>query len=324
VKNPADDLDQKLPLVIVLGPTAVGKSEVAIRLAERMQGEIISADSRLLYRGMDIGTAKPSSADRMRVPHHLIDVADPDEIWSLAMVQDQARRAITGIHARRRLAFLVGGTGQYMRAITKGWDLPRVEPNLRLRGVLGTWAEQVGKDGLHQRLAVLDPAAAAEIDPRNLRRTIRALEVILLTGRPYSAQRGWGQSPYRVLQIGLHRPRAELYNRIDQRIDDMLAAGFVDEVKRLLDKGYSPKLPSLSAIGYAEIIAYLEGKMSLEEAIVLIRRSTRQFVRRQANWFKLSDPSIQWFCANDEPLEEIERTIRSFLGSLNTRKNDLT
>lgn len=286
------------PLVVILGPTAVGKSDVAIHIAEQLDGEIISADSRLFYRGMDIGTAKPSLEDRQRVPHHLVDVADPDELWSLVIFQQAARRAIDAIHQRNRLPFLVGGTGQYIRAVAQAWDAPPVEPDPRLRFVLEAWNEEIGAQELHARLAVLDPDAAVKIDPRNVRRTIRALEVIFSSGRRFSQLTKRGNTPFDLLQIGLNRPRAELYARIDARIQAMLEAGFVQEVQNLLDQGYSPDLPTLSAIGYGEIIGYLEGKISLEEAIVLIQRQTRVFVRRQANWFKKDDPNIAWFEMN--------------------------
>jgi tRNA dimethylallyltransferase len=301
------------PLVVILGPTAVGKTEMALRLAQRLDGEIVSADSRLFYRYMDIGTAKPTPAQRALVPHHLIDVADPDEIWSLAVFQEQARRAIQGIYQRRRLPLLVGGTGQYIRAVTQGWQPPGVAPDPRLRLALEDWAAQVGADGLHQRLAVLDPQAAQTIDPRNLRRTVRALEVILTSGRQFSQQRLSTPSPYRLLQIGLIRPRAELYDRIDQRVQAMMDAGLVEEVRLLLARGYSPELPTLSAIGYVEIIAHLQGRLSLEEAVAQIQRATRVFVRRQANWFKPGDPQIRWFQAGSTSIDELEEVILAWL-----------
>ena len=301
--------DNQPPLVAIVGPTAAGKTEVAIQLAERLDGEIVSADSRLFYRGMDIGTAKPTPAERGRVPHHLVDVADPDEIWSLATFQERACQAIAGIHARRRLPFLVGGTGQYFRAVTQGWAVPPVSPNPRLRAALEAWAEQVGKDGLHARLAVLDPPAAASIDPRNLRRTVRALEVILSTGGRFSQQRQRRTAPYRLLALGLTRPRPELYARIDARVDAMLQAGLVDEVRRLLDMGYSPDLPTLSAIGYREVIAYLRGEISLDEVGAQIKRHTHLLVRRQANWFKPDDPDIHWFVANEQTAGQMQTEI---------------
>lgn len=304
----------KPPLIAIVGPTAVGKTEIAIQLAERMGAEIVSADSRLLYRGMDIGTAKPSAADRARAPHHLIDVADPDEAWSLAVFQQAAREAIADIHAREKLPILVGGTGQYLRAILEGWSPPKLAPRPKLRTALQAWTDEIGKDGLHARLTRLDPVAAQGIDPRNLRRTIRALEVIFSTGRKFSEVRGRTDSPYRVLQIGLIRSREELYQRIDARITAMLNAGWLDEVRSLLEKGYSAELPSMSAIGYSQLVAHIEGKLSLDEAIVQIKHATRMFVRRQANWFKRKDADIHWYEAADvDAILEIEKLVRGFL-----------
>jgi tRNA dimethylallyltransferase len=301
-----------LPLILLIGPTAAGKTELAIQLAERLNGEIVSADSRLFYRGMDIGTAKPTLAEQARVPHHLIDVADPDENWSLAVFQRKATETIADIHRRGKLPFLVGGTGQYVRAVTEGWTPPEVKPDERLRDELERMKEERGEDWLHARLHQLDPTAADKIDPRNVRRTIRALEVILTTGRPFSQQQGQSDSPYDLLTIGLKRPRTELYQRIDERIEAMFAAGFVDEVKRLLDQGYSSTLPTMSAIGYRECIQVVKGQMSVEQAKVEMRRATRVFVRRQANWFKEADPSIHWFEAGQENLVKyLEGVIRS-------------
>lgn len=305
---------QKRPLIIIVGPTAVGKTELSIKLAERLNGEIVSADSRLFYRGMDIGTAKPTPEEQERVPHHLIDVADPDEIWSLTVFQQKATEVIAEIHAHGKLPFLVGGTGQYVRAVTEGWAPPEVEPDPRLRGVLEHLAEEKGIYWLHEVLKRVDPTAAAKIDARNLRRTVRALEVILTTGRPFSQQRRQSNSSYNLLVIGLKRPRVELYQRIDERIEAMFVAGFVDEVKSLLDKGYSPELPPMSAIGYRECIQVVNGRLSAEQAKVEMRRATRIFVRRQANWFKEGDPNIYWFEAGaDNTIQLIETLIRRHL-----------
>ncbi len=310
----------KPPLVVILGPTAVGKTELSLRLAERLGGEIVSADSRLFYRGMDIGTAKPSPEERARVPHHLIDVADPDETWSLALFQRAARRAIADIHARGRLPFLVGGTGQYLRAVYEDWQLPEQRPHPRLRAALEAWGKTLGPEELHRRLALLDPPAASRIEPRNLRRTVRALEVIFLTGKRFSSQRRRGTPPYRTLLLGLTRPREELYARVDARIHAMLEAGLVEEVRSLLARGYAPDLPALSAIGYKQIAAYLEGKITLEEAIAEMKRLTRQFVRRQANWFKADDPAIHWFPAGEEALPAMETEIAAFLVDMQRNK----
>lgn len=310
-------LSEKKPLILIVGPTAVGKTELSLRLAENLHGEIVSADSRLFYRGMDIGTAKPTAEERRRIPHHLVDVADPDETWSLAQFQQAAQQAIAAIHARGGLPFLVGGSGQYIRAVVEGWQPPSVQPDPRLREILEALAQARGESGkywLHAGLRRMDPAAAGKIDPRNQRRTLRALEVIFTTGRPFSAQRRQGEPLYRTLTIGLTRPRPELYARVDARIEAMFAAGLLDEVRALLDAGYSPDLPSMSGIGYRECVAVLQGRLSLEEAKAQMRRLTRVFVRRQANWFKSSDPHIHWFYAGDPDLiSRVQAEIDRFL-----------
>jgi len=255
--------NHELPLVVIVGPTAVGKTMLSIQLALRLNGEIVSADSRLFYRGMDIGTAKPSLAERSVVPHHLIDIANPDQIWSLAMFQEAANRAIHATHTTGHLPFLVGGTGQYIRAIVEGWSPPKVKPHPGLRSVLEDWAEEITPQGLHDRLRTLDDASAEQIDARNLRRTVRALEVIFTTGKKFSEQRGQQPPPYNSFTIGLFRPRAELYKRIDLRIQEMIDGGFEEEVQSLLNRGYSTDLPPLSAIGYYEMIEHLSGRLTL-------------------------------------------------------------
>lgn len=303
------------PLLILVGPTAVGKTEAAIQLALRLGGEIVSCDSRLFYRGMNIGTAKPTIEERQGVPHHLIDIANPDETLSLGVFQRLARLAIADINTRNRLPILVGGTGQYIRAVVQGWEIPPVEPDPRLRVALEAWGAEVGMHGLHARLAVVDPEAASAIDARNARRTVRALEVIFVTGRRFSAQRNSGPPVYDTLIIGLLRSRMELYERIDRRIDAMIRAGFIEEVRALLSRGYPPELPAFSAIGYREVIAFLQEKMTLEDAIAQMKRQTRIFVRRQANWFKPEDPLILWYPAGVDNLAPIETKIRDWLSN---------
>ncbi len=307
-----------------MGPTAVGKTELAIQLAGRLNGEIVSADSRLFYRGMDIGTAKPMPEEQARIPHHLIDIVNPDETLSLAVFQEKAHETIAAIHKRGKLPFLVGGTGQYIRAVTEGWTPPVVVPDDHLREELGRLAlshieemeDEKGAKWLHAKLEMLDPEAASKIDARNVRRTIRALEVVLTTGRKFSEQRSQSESPYHLITIGLIRPRSELYERVDQRIETMFANGFVDEVKGLLEKGYSPTLPSMSAIGYRECVRVVKGELTEEQAKAEMRRTTRIFVRRQANWFKESDPHIKWFNPNQEKaVEQIEQYICNSLKS---------
>ena len=300
-------------LVALVGPTGVGKTALALALAERLPAEIVSADSRLLYRGMDIGTAKPTPDERARVPHHLIDLAEPDEPWSLALYQEAAHQAIADIDARGRLPLLVGGTGQYVAAILDGWSPPALAADPVLRAALEDEARREGGAALHARLRALDPDSAARIDPRNLRRVIRALEVIQCTGAPASRQRARGPAPYRDLRLGLNLPRAQLYARVDARIEAMLAAGWVEEVRRLLAHGRSPDLPSMSAIGYRELAAHVQGEMDLEEAVRRIRRASRALVRRQANWFKAGDARILWFEAREDVVTEVEECVRSWL-----------
>jgi tRNA dimethylallyltransferase len=304
----------KPPLLLLVGPTAVGKTEIAIELAQRIGGEIISADSRLFYRGMDIGTAKPAPKELQQVPHHLIDIADPDHILSLSDFQEKAREVIADMHRRGKLPLLVGGTGQYMRAVTEGWTPPSVTADHRLRAELERLKDQRGGAWLHQKLRTLDPESAQSIDARNVRRTIRALEVILSTGRKFSDQRLQQASPYQLISIGLLRPRPELYARIDARIEAMFEAGLLEEVRGLLAKGYSPNLPTLSAIGYRECVRVIEGKWSIEQAKIEMRRATRVYVRRQGNWFKENDPNIRWFKAGgQDTASEIEAFIRTIL-----------
>ncbi|HEX9014179.1 MAG TPA: tRNA (adenosine(37)-N6)-dimethylallyltransferase MiaA [Anaerolineaceae bacterium] len=303
-------LESPSPVLALIGPTAVGKTELSIQLAEALSGEIVSGDSRLFYRGMDIGTAKPTAAERQRAPHHLIDVSDPDQTWNLALYQAEAEKAIKVIQARRRLPILVGGTGQYIWSLVENWRGPELAPDPRLRQVLEDWAGEIGPEALYQRLRRIDPDAAAHIEPRNLRRTVRALEVIFRSGRRFSEQRGKFSSDHQWLIIGLSRSREDLYHRVDRRIEEMVANGFVEEVRMLLGKGYSRQLPSLSAIGYREICAALAGEISLEEAVRLIKQSTRQFVRRQANWFKTGDPRIHWFDAANTTAADIAGFIR--------------
>lgn len=297
--------DPKIPIIVIVGPTAVGKTTLSIELAKTLDGEIISADSRYYYRGMDIGTAKPTREEQAGIPHHLIDQADPDQTWSLTEFKKQSEALISDIYDRGKTAILVGGTGQYIRAITEGWTPPTIQPNEKLRAILEKMAKEIGSDGLHEKLAILDPIAAGNIDHRNLRRTIRALEVILFSGHRFSDLRSTQSTKFRPIIIGLIRPREELYARVDQRIDQMFADGFVDEVKTLLKNGYAKELPAMSAIGYPEVIAYLDQEISFDDCVTLIKRKTRMYVRRQANWFKPDDPKIHWFGFDEPPLVKI-------------------
>lgn len=299
--NPESDIiipmkteSERIPITVIVGPTAVGKTAYAIQLAKQIDGEIVSADSRYFFRGMTIGTAKPTPEEMDGVRHHLIDVSDPDDVWSLARFQSAADSAIRDIHARGKRVIVAGGTGQYIRALLQGWAPPELEARPDLRRILETIGRETGAKAFHEKLARIDPDAAAHIEYQNLRRTVRAFEVIFSTGRKFSDQRRITDPPYDATVIGLIRNRAELYARIDQRIDAMIENGFIEEVETLLKKGYEPTLPAMSAIGYPQIAAVLRGEMTLDEARALIRKGTHAYVRRQANWFKPDDPMIRW------------------------------
>jgi tRNA dimethylallyltransferase len=274
------------PLITIAGPTAVGKTALSIRLAQELGGEIVSADSRQVYRQMDIGTAKPSAAEQAAAPHHLIDLVDPDEDFSLATFQDLAYAAIDAIHARGGTPLLVGGTGQYAAAVLQGWQIPRVAPQPDIRERLEREASQLGAAALHARLAQIDPQAAAGILPGNLRRVIRALEVYEITGQPISAQQTMRPPPYLLHTIQLALPAEQLYKRIDQRVDLMVEAGLVGEVSRLVEQGYGWELPAMSGLGYREFQTYFAGESSLEDAIQRLKYDTHAFARRQPGWFR--------------------------------------
>ncbi len=301
------------PLIAILGSTAVGKTNLSLELASRLDGEIVSADSRLLYRGMDIGTDKPSLAARARVPHHLIDVADPQEAWSMARFRQAALQAIDGIQARGRLPFLVGGTGQYMAAVLEGWNPPPRSDSKAFRERMQDLARRQGIQALHARLAEVDPESADEIDPRNIRRVIRALEVHQLTGQPASRLRKRKPPPYEVLRILLELPRQELYARIDRRIEAMMAAGWLDEVRRLLVHGASADSPAFSAIGYRQLAEHLSGERSLDDALAEICKLSRQLVRRQSNWLRRLGEGAVRIEARGDFVEPAERAIRNWL-----------
>jgi tRNA dimethylallyltransferase len=282
-------------VLVVLGPTASGKTGLGIALARRLNGEIVSADSRQIYRLMDIGTAKPTPEQRAAAPHHLLDVVNPDEDFSLSDFIAHARRAIDDIHARGKVALLVGGTGQYITALLDGWSIPPVPPNETLRAELEAEAAAHGAADLHDRLRALDPASADAIHPHNIRRVVRALEVCLTTGQRFSDLQRKQPPPYTVRYIGLTLERDALYARADQRFDDMIAAGFVDEVRGLLAAGYDRRLPSMSGLGYAELCAHLLDGEPLVDAIARAKGNTHDFIRRQYTWFRGHDRGIRWY-----------------------------
>jgi tRNA dimethylallyltransferase len=282
-------------LLAIVGPTAVGKTAISLQLAGELGGEIVSADSRQIYRGLDIGTDKASPAQQAQVSHHLLDMVDPDQVLTLAEYQREAYAAIDGVHGCGRLPLLVGGTGLYVRAVLDGLGIPEAPPDEALRAELESYAAEQGALALHARLAALDPAAAGRIDYRNVRRVVRAMEVCLVTGQPISQLQTAAPPSYRIVRIGLTRPRDALFTRIDQRVDEMLARGLLAETQRLLDLGYSPQLPALTGLGYRQMIHYLQGEMSYDEAVAAIKQQTRRFVRQQYTWFRLDDPRIVWF-----------------------------
>jgi tRNA dimethylallyltransferase len=302
------------PLIVLLGPTAVGKTELSLRFCERFHGEVVSADSRQIYRHMDIGTAKPALAEQQRVRHHLIDLREPDQVLSLAEYQQLAYAAIDAIHQRQRIPFLVGGTALYVRAVVSGLRIPEAPPNPALRAQLEVQLAETGVETLFARLQALDPAGAAVIDRRNPRRVMRALEIVLTTGRSKLELEGAEAPPYRILQCGLQRERASLYQRIDQRVDEMIAQGLAAETQHLLALGYAANLPAMTSLGYREMTAYLRGEMSLDEATTRIKTETHRFVRHQLTWFRKL-PAIEWFDADHLPLSALEQRIADFLRS---------
>ncbi|MCK9245571.1 MAG: tRNA (adenosine(37)-N6)-dimethylallyltransferase MiaA [Anaerolineaceae bacterium] len=296
--------ENKPKLIMLVGPTGSGKSGLAIQLATALDAEIVSADSRYLYRQLNIGTAKPTEGELSQVPHHLIDVADLHQPWSIGEYKVEAENIIQNMHQRGKIPIVTGGTGQYIRALRENWQIPELEADHRMRTVLEKIGDKVGFEKLHQNLKVLDPQAAELIDYRNHRRTIRALEVIFSSGVRFSQARSRKDSPYEMLMIGLRWEREELYQRIDARIEQMLKEGFLDEVRGLINHGYKDALLKMRVIGYSELIAYLDNNLSLEEALMLIKRNTRKYVRRQANWFKPTDSEIHWLNAKDPAILE--------------------
>jgi tRNA dimethylallyltransferase len=295
-------------LVAIVGPTAVGKSRLAVDIAQKLGGEIVGADSRQVYRYMDVGTAKPRSAERDLVPHHLIDIIDPDQDFNLARYQELAYRAIGDIQGRGKLPLLVGGSGLYVWSMVEGWRIPRVSPNSKLRQEMEGRAAREGVDGLYRELRGLDPVAASGIDPRNVRRVIRALEVCLGTGKTYSSLQK-KRPRFSTLTVGLTTGRKDLYYRIDSRVEAMMEGGLVEEVQGLARKGYNFNLPSMSGIGYRQIGIYLRGEVALKVAMEQIKLDSHRFARSQYAWFKPSDERIHWFGRADSRAEEIARMI---------------
>ena len=301
-------------MIAIVGPTAVGKSELALHLAQYFPIEIISADSRQVYRYMDIGTNKPSLAERAAVPHHVIDVIEPDEDFSLAMYHQLATEALKAIKQKGKLPLLVGGSGLYVWSLVEGWKIPQVPPDQKLRRQLEDRAEQEGSHSLYQELQDIDPVAAAKINPSNIRRIIRALEIYHTTGQPPSQLQRKEAPGFPIMVIGLTRKRSELYRKIDWRADKMIQMGLVEEVEQLLKKGYSPALPSMSGIGYKQIGQFLRGEMTLPQAIDKIKYETHRLARHQYAWFRLSDNRIHWFDTSEAEAKASIATLNKVKG----------
>jgi tRNA dimethylallyltransferase len=295
-------------LLCLVGPTGVGKTALAIELAEQLNGEIVSADSRQIYRGMDIGTGKPTPDQLIRARHYLIDRVDPDQSYTLAEYQADAYAAIDDIFARGRQPLLVGGTGLYVRAVTEGLQIPAVPPNPELRAQLEDRAAREGGDKLYAELQQIDPAAAAKIDPRNVRRTIRALEVYLSTGEKFSSAGKTEPPPFAVRRLGLTLPRDELYRRVDARVDEMIARGWLDEMRVLAAK-YNRALPALSSLGYPQMGAVLRGEISIADAAQEIKYQTHRFIRHQYAWFRPADARMAWFDASQVNAADVVKAI---------------
>ncbi|MBI2413875.1 MAG: tRNA (adenosine(37)-N6)-dimethylallyltransferase MiaA [Deltaproteobacteria bacterium] len=295
-------------IVIIAGPTASGKSALAIDLALAFNGEIVSADSMQVFKRMDIGTAKPSRTDLQKVPHHLIDIIEPNEDYTAARFRNDALKAIADIRSREKNVFIVGGTGLYIKALTQGlFPGPEADPDLRKT------LEKEGSDALYERLKLIDPETAASIHPNNRVRVVRALEVYELTGTTMSAfqkDHGFKDESFDCLKVSLDIPREALYRRIDDRVDGMIEAGLVDETRRLFDADFGWGLKPMLGLGYKEVSMFLRGECALPEAIELLKRNTRRYAKRQMTWFK-ADPEIKWFSPEDK--KRIFETVKGHL-----------
>jgi tRNA dimethylallyltransferase len=307
-------MSSKSPSVLyIVGPTATGKTQLAISIAQHIGGEIVNADSRQVYRYMDIGTAKPTPEERARIPHHLFDLLTPAEGFSLGTFLNLAREAIEGIRLRGSTPIVVGGTGQYLWALRDGWEVPAVPPDGEYRAELETLAAVQGSQILYQRLRFYDPKRASEIDPRNVRRVIRALEILHVTGMVPSALQADSGEGVEGLVIGLTMDREILYERIDRRVDSMMADGFLDEARELVGLGFTLGQGNLACPGYKELGQYLDGKITLDEAVRRTKFQTHRLARRQYTWFKLNDPRINWLDGLDLELTDSSLNLVSQL-----------
>jgi tRNA dimethylallyltransferase len=301
------------PLVVILGATAVGKTRLSIPLCQALNGEIISADSRQIYRNMDIGTAKATPAQQELVLHHMIDVVNPDETLTLAQYQDSAYAHVERIQEAGKVPFLVGGTGQYITALVEGWSIPRVAPNWALRDELQAYADKEGVHALHERLQALDPMYAEKTHPNNVRRVIRALEVCIETESTMTEQQRKKPRPYRIYTLGLTMARERLYERADARVDTMIEDGLVKEVRGLLNQGYGRDLPAMSGLGYVEVAEHLLDGVPLDNAIQSIKSHTHDFIRRQDVWFRGHDHGILWHNTETVDIGDVRDKLKDWL-----------
>lgn len=310
----------KKPLIILTGPTAVGKTKLSIKLARAVNGEIISADSMQVYRYMDIGSAKIRPEEMEEIPHHLVDCLDPDEEFNVVRFQKMAKEAMEDIYARNRIPILVGGTGFYIQAVTGDIDFTECGEDNSYRKELEKKAKEQGPEVLHRMLFEVDPESALAIHANNTKRVIRALEYYQQTGEPISQhnqQQREKESPYNLAYFVLNDERSHLYARIDARIDEMLREGLVDEVKRLQQMGYHKGMVSMQGLGYKEILSYLDGTWSLEEAVYILKRDTRHFAKRQITWFK-RERNVEWFHKPDYDYDE-NKILEGMLQSLRSK-----
>ena len=298
-------------VLFIVGPTASGKTAASLELAAHAHIEIVNADSRQVYRGMSVGTGKPTPEQLASVPHHLIDVAAPDERYNLARFLAEARAAIPGAASRGATPVVVGGTGQYVWGLAEGWHAPAVPPNQTLRAELAEEARRRGPEALHERLRVVDPRSAETIDPRNVRRVVRALEVWHETGAPFSRQRRKSPPEFDPVVLGIAPERSVLRQRAADRVDAMLSGGWPEEVRELLDAGYGPDLPSFSSVGYREVAAYVQGRVTLEETAERVKTATHRLIRRQATWFKSTGERIAWSADAGSLAADALRTLRA-------------
>lgn len=300
-------------LVAIVGPTAVGKSEVALKVAERINGAVISCDSMQVYRGMDIGTAKPSLEDRQRIPHFLIDVVEPDQDFTVVQYQKLALKAITEVQGQGMVPMLVGGTGLYYQAVVDGYNFAQHEDARAIRKILEERVAREGLPELYRELSAVDRKSATAISPMDERRIIRALEVYYVTGKPISEQAKRSDGMFNLAAYGLTRQRQELYHRIEERVDQMIEGGLLKEVRRLVESGIGLHHTAMQGIGYKEMCWYLEGLISFEEAVRIIKRESRRYAKRQLTWFR-RDPRIKWFDLSNISLTEVVEIICEGLG----------